>query len=201
MELGEKNMVMVVEQGQNRMTVMSTVSQAGVCQSLLMGEILLAVPTGATMLGWRELEENRERVITMHRELSTSKNCLLLSSSNQMYFMAPCLTSTATFLLAKLATAEVLLPLPDLSMALGTVENEDKRMLGMLRELEHQSIFNPLDYNMGKLDSAWEIVASSRQVLGEKLVGQRGSRGRGDGGRGRGRGRGSRGKLPVVHIV
>ena len=57
-------------------------------------------------------------------------------------------------------------------------------MLGMLRELEHLSIYNPLDYNMGKLDSAWEILASSRQVAGEKKVGGRGSRGRGEGGRG-----------------
>ena len=48
-------------------------------------------------------------------------------------------------------------------------------MLGMLRELEHLSIYNPLDYNMGKLDSAWEILASSRQVAGEQMVGGRGS--------------------------
>ena len=67
------------------------------------------------MLGWRELEENKEKSITLHRKLTKTKSSLLklLSSPNQMYFMAPCLTSSSTFLLGKLATAEVLLPLPN----------------------------------------------------------------------------------------
>ena len=67
------------------------------------------------MLWWRELEENKEKSINLHRKLTKTKSSLLklLSSSNQMYFMAPCLTSSSTFLLGKLATAEVLLPLPD----------------------------------------------------------------------------------------
>ena len=75
----------------DRMIVLSTVSQSGVCQSLMMGKILLAVPTSATMLGWRELEESKEKMVTLHRELSRTKNSLLLSSPNQMHFMAPCL--------------------------------------------------------------------------------------------------------------
>ena len=182
------------------MIVLSTVSQSGVCQSLMMGEIFLAVPTSATMLGWRELEENKEKITTLHRELSRTKNSLLLSSHNQMHFMAPCLTSSSTFLLGKLATAEVLLPLPDSGgVDLGSEVVEDRRVVGVLRELEHHSIYNPLDYNMGKLDSAREMMASGRQGAGEKVGGGRGrgSRGRGEGGRGRG----SRGKLPVVHIV
>ena len=96
-ELGDKSRV--VENMIDRMTVLSTVSQAGVCQSLLMGEILLCVPTSATLLSWRELEENREKMITLHRELSRTKNCLLLSSPHQMHFMAPCPTTSHTFLL------------------------------------------------------------------------------------------------------
>ena len=33
-----------------RMIVLSTVSRSGVCQSLMIGEIFLAIPTSATML-------------------------------------------------------------------------------------------------------------------------------------------------------
>ena len=62
-ELRDKSRV--VENMIDRMTVLSTVSQAGVCQSLLMGEIILCVPTSATLLGWRELEENMEKMITL----------------------------------------------------------------------------------------------------------------------------------------
>ena len=58
----------------------------------------------------------------------------------------------------------------------------------MLRELEHHSIYNPLDYNMGKGDSAMERLASGRQGAGEKVGGGRGSRGRGEVGKRRGRG-------------
>ena len=125
-ELGDKSRL--VGQTVDKMVVLSTVSQSGVCQSLMMGEILLAVPTSATMLGWRELEENKEKVITLHRELSRTKNSLLLSSSNQMHFMAPCLTSSFTFFLGKL-------PLPDLVVNLGSEVVEDRRVVGVLREL------------------------------------------------------------------
>jgi hypothetical protein len=167
-ELGDKSRL--VGQMMDRMIVLSTVSQSGVCQSLMMGEIFLAVPTSATMLAWRELEENNEKIITLHRELSMTKNSLLLSSHNQMHFMAPCLTSSSTFLIGKLATAEVLLPLPDCGgVDLGSEVVEDRRVVGVLRELEHHSIYNPLDYNMGKLDSAREKMASGRQGAGEKV--------------------------------
>jgi hypothetical protein len=91
----------------------------------MMGEILLAIPNSDTMLGWMEV--NKEKVVTLYRELSKTKNFLLLSSSKQMYFMAPCLTSSSTFLLGKLATAEVLLPLPNSALDLGIEVVEDGR--------------------------------------------------------------------------
>ena len=62
----------------------------------------------ATMLGWRELEENREKVITC-----TTGSLLLLQTDG---FIAPCLTSSSTNLLGKLPTAKVLLPLPNLEV-------------------------------------------------------------------------------------
>ena len=108
------------------------------------------------MLWWRELEENKEKIITLHMKLTKTKCSMLLSSPNQMDFMVPCLTSSSTFLLGKLATAEVLLPLPDSGVDQGMDVMEDRRVVGVFSELEHHSIYNPLDYNMGKLDSAME---------------------------------------------
>ena len=52
-ELGDKSRL--VGQMMDRINLLSTVSQSGICQSLMMGEILLSVPTSATMLGLREL--------------------------------------------------------------------------------------------------------------------------------------------------
>ena len=101
----------------DRINVLSTVSQSGICQSLLMGEILLSVHTSATMFGSWELEENKK--ITTLR----TKNSLLLNSSNQMHFMAPCLT----FFLGKLS-------LPDCGVDLGSEVVEDRRVVGVLRE-------------------------------------------------------------------
>ena len=39
----------------------------------------------------------------------------------------------------------------------------------MLREPEHHSFYNPLDYNIGKLDSAREKLVSGRQGAGRRL--------------------------------
>ena len=39
----------------------------------MIGEIFLAVATSGTMLRWRELEENREKVIHLHKELLTAE--------------------------------------------------------------------------------------------------------------------------------
>ena len=73
---------------------------------------------------------------------------------------------------------------------------EDRRVVGECRELEHHSIYNPLDYNMGKGDSAMERLASGRQGAGEKVGGGRGSRGR----EVRGGGEAAERNLLVVHI-
>ena len=123
------------------------------------------------MLRWRKLEDNKDKIITLHRKLTKTKSSLLLSSPNQMHFMTPCLTSSSTFLLGKLATAEVLLPLPDSGVDQGMDMVEDRRVVRVFRELEHHSSYNPLDYNMGKLDSTMERLASVRQGAREKFGG------------------------------
>ena len=201
-ELGDKMSNRVMEQGGDRLTVLSTVSQDGVCQSLVMGDILLGLPTSASMLGWRELEDNRTKIITIHTELSRTRKSLILGSANKLYFLAPVLSTRSTFLLGNLATAEVLLPLPSHDVAImGSQEREDKTVVEMITQLEHHSVYNPLEYNTGKLESAWERLVHSRQGPGDKVIRGRGSRGRGEGGRGRGRGRGNTGKCPIVTIV
>jgi hypothetical protein len=93
------------------------------------------------MLRWRKLEDNKDKIITLHRKLTKTKSSLLLSSPNQMHFMTPCLTSSST--LGKQATAEVLLPLPDSGVDQGMDMVEDRRVVRMFRELEHHSSYNP----------------------------------------------------------
>ena len=107
-ELGDKSRL--VGQMMDRIIVLSTVSRSGVCQSLMMGEIFLAVPTSATMFGWRELKENKEKVVTLHRELSMTKNSLLAELTQP-----DALHGVVLDQLLHLPTgqAEVLLPLPD----------------------------------------------------------------------------------------
>ena len=53
-------------------------------------------------------------------------------------------------------------PLPDSGLDLGS---EDRKVVGILRELEHHSIYNLLYYIMGKL-------ASGRLGAGERLFGE-----------------------------
>ena len=140
--------------------------------------------------------------MTMHNELSKTRKSLLLGSANKLYFLAPAHSSSSTFLLGNLATAEVLLPLPNSNHGLtGSQEEEDRKVVEMIKGLEHHSVYNPLDYNTGKLDFAWEKLVQNRHGDGDKAIRGRGSRGKGEGGRGRGRGRGNAGKFPVVHIM
>ena len=54
--------------------------------------------------------------------------------------MAPCLTSSSTFFLGKLATAEVLLPLSDSCVDMRSEVVDDRRVVGVVRELKHLSI-------------------------------------------------------------
>ena len=76
-------------------------------------------------------------------ELSKIKNSLLLNTSNQMLFIiiSPCLISYSTINLGKLATAEVLLPLTGSGVDLGSLVLDDKRVVGVHRELQHHSIY------------------------------------------------------------
>ena len=61
--------------------------------------------------------------------------------------------------------------MPDSVVDLGSeVVDDDRRPMGLLRELELHSIYNPLDYSLGKLDS--EKLASLVDVykgLGRRL--------------------------------
>ena len=69
-----------------RMIILSTVSRSGVCQSLMIQEIFLAIPTSATMLVKTELGENREKVIRelLAAEFPQTFNLLLVIFANKM---------------------------------------------------------------------------------------------------------------------
>ena len=95
----------------------TTVSRAGLCQSLLTGTPLLARPTSATFLSQKEREENTSKVSDLHSELSSQEGSLVLRSAahhSGLHILTPCsqLSRPPTFLLTEALTAADLLPFP-----------------------------------------------------------------------------------------
>ena len=161
-------------------TGVSLVCQAGLCQSMLQGRPAIAVATRALMLGTRELQENRERVAALHSFLTSTASCILVRALEHLYSLSP--YTGASLLLQRLATAETLLPLP--FSQLTQTHGAGRKIATILREMEKQEVYNPLDHHLGVLEAVRERQARAPTPLvrgrgtPRGRAGMRGARGR-----------------------
>ena len=132
-------------------TAASRVETAGVCQSLLSGAPLLALPTSAVFLSCTEKEDNSCKVSSLYRQLTSQANSLVLTSAECVYILTPCsdLGPAPSFLMTEALTAASILPFPQCS----TSQDKEDTLDGMMEfvdKLPHQTEYNPLLYSKAK---------------------------------------------------
>ena len=146
--------------GPRQLRVESSVTTAGLCQSLLTGAPLLARPTDALFLSHPEKKDNAGKVSALHSELASQGRSLVVRAADPhsgLHLLIPCchLSRPPTFLLTAALTATVLLPFPPNTLnedgedteetgEIGdTEDSEDIDVKKLLGRLPHYSSYDP----------------------------------------------------------
>ena len=134
-----------------KVTAVSSVETVGVCQSLLYGPPLLALPTEAVYLSSTEKEDNNCKVHSLYKALSSQASSLVVTSPDSVFLLTPSsdLGPVPSFLWSEALTGSTLLPSPLTTRPRsdGSKEKEKGKVGKLLSQLPYKEQYNPLQYS------------------------------------------------------
>ena len=139
--------------GGDVLTALSTVLTSGVCQSLLTGPPLMALPSTALLLTEEQKEDNDGKVSCLFTDLAFNSSSLVARCelTDTVYILSPCpeVNLNPPFLITAAITGSTILPLPRT-----TCSEEDRvKVMDIVEKLPKKTFYNPLEHSTNIFDS------------------------------------------------
>ena len=139
--------------GGDVLTALSTVLTSGVCQSLLSGPPLTALPSTALLLTQDQKEDNHEKVFSLYTDLAFNSSSLVARCelTDTVYILSPCpdVNLNPSFLITSAITGSTILPLPRTTFS----EEDHVKVREIVERLPKKRSYNPLEHSVNIFDS------------------------------------------------